>query len=66
MNFINDHEEDWKSGTDGDGSTTMDTTKFDFEPHERVTVKLRGLPFKVRYDDIKDFFREYKTKENSV
>lgn len=41
-------------------------SKYIVQPEDKVAVKIRGLPYQVRYSEIADFFREYKYVEKSV
>ena len=33
---------------------------------DRIAVKIRGLPYKVRFEEVSDFFRDYSYVEKSV
>lgn len=46
------------------GRNTADTG--DFDNDDRVAVKIRGLPYQVRYDEISNFFGEFRYVEKSV
>lgn len=39
---------------------------FVVEPDDQVAVKIRGLPYQVRYEEISDFFSNYQYIEKSV
>ena len=36
------------------------------QPEDKVAIKIRGLPYQVRFSEIADFFREYKYVEKSA
>ena len=38
---------------------------FSVDPQDKVAIKIRGLPYQVRFSEIADFFREYKYVEKS-
>lgn len=37
-----------------------------FSDDDKVAVKIRGLPYKVRFEEVSDFFRDYNYIEKSV
>jgi len=37
-----------------------------FDPEDKVAVKIRGLPYQTRYEEIADFFGDFKYIERSV
>jgi len=37
-----------------------------FEPEDKVAVKIRGLPYQTRYEEVADFFQDYKFIQRSV
>jgi RNA recognition motif-containing protein len=62
-------------GQTGGPLTTMPMQNFssssapldvNFESHEQAALKITGLPFEVKYEEIINFFCEYKVVPNSV
>jgi len=40
--------------------------EYGFELDQQVAVKIRGMPYQTRYEEVSDFFREYKFINQSV
>jgi len=44
----------------------MELKDFGFEDDKEVAVKMRGLPYRATDEEVMDFFKDYKVKEDSI